>query len=207
MGDTTRLYDTTSASLYDATGRDEIMTVADAANVLGITPGAVRKRLERGQLSGQKVGNTWRIMLNATEATRRDTTLRQHQTRHHDTTGDDSTTDISPAARSQLEAIRDEWLLPLVDRIGVLEREAGQLQAQRDAAQRERDDLADRLAEERGLADQFVDILQAERDVLAAQLHVTEAGEPPPPRRGRGRRGRLVSQLAVKLAGVDADRI
>jgi excisionase family DNA binding protein len=187
MDDPTRQHDTIGEPLYDATGRDEIMTVADAADVLGITPGAVRKRLERGQLSGQKVGNTWRVLLNApvtTEATRRDTTLRPDQTRHHDTTGDDqatTSTDISPAARSQLAAIRDEWLLPLVDRIGELEREAGQLQVQRDAAQRERDNLADRLAEERGLADQLVDLLQAERDVLAAQLHDLETGDPPRP--------------------------
>jgi len=174
--DTTATRDTTGEPLYDATGRDEIMTVADAADVLGISPGAVRKRLERGQLSAQKVGSTWRVLLNApvtAEATRRDTTARQGQTRHHDTTGDDhatASTAISTAARSQLEAIRDEWLVPLVDRIGELEREAGQLQAERDAAQRERDDLTNRLAEERGLADQLVVLLQAERDALTARL-------------------------------------
>jgi hypothetical protein len=178
---TTRQHDTTGEPLYDATGRDEVMSVAAASDALGITAGAVRKRIERGQLSGQKIGGTWRVLLNATEATRRDTTARPDQTRHHDTTGDDSTTDISPAARTQMAAIRDEWLLPLVDRIGELEREAGHLQAQRDVAQRERDDLADRLAEERGLADQLVDLLQAERDALTARLHVTEVGEPQRP--------------------------
>ncbi len=71
---------------------------------------------------------------------------------------------VSPAARSQLEAIRDEWLRPLVDRIGELEREAGRLQAEREAARRERDDLAARVADDRKLADQLVDVLQHERD-------------------------------------------
>ena len=43
------------------------------------------------------------------------------------------------AARQQMEAIRDEWLMPLVDRIGELERENGRLEA-------ERDELRERVA-------------------------------------------------------------
>ena len=60
---------------------------------------------------------------------------------------------VSPEARSQLEAIRDEWLRPLIDRNEELARENGRLQAERDA-------MAERLAEDRKLAD----VLQAERD-------------------------------------------
>ncbi len=70
---------------------------------------------------------------------------------------------VSPAARSQLEAIRDEWLRPLVDRIGELEREAGRLQAERDA-------LAAQVADDRRMADQLVNVLQAERDALQAEV-------------------------------------
>ena len=40
---------------------------------------------------------------------------------------------VSPAARSQLEAIRDEWLRPLMDRNEELARENGRLEAKRDA--------------------------------------------------------------------------
>ncbi len=40
---------------------------------------------------------------------------------------------VSPAARSQLEAIRDEWLRPLMERNEDLARENGRLQAERDA--------------------------------------------------------------------------
>ncbi len=40
---------------------------------------------------------------------------------------------ISPAARSQLEAIRDEWLTPLVDRIQSQAERIGRLEAERDA--------------------------------------------------------------------------
>ena len=41
---------------------------------------------------------------------------------------------ISPAARSQLEAIRDEWLAPLVERIQGQAERIGRLEAERDAA-------------------------------------------------------------------------
>ncbi len=80
---------------------------------------------------------------------------------------------VSPAARSQLEAIRDEWLRPLVDRIGELEREAGRLQAERDA-------LAERLADDRKLADQLVDVLQAERDAALAEVERLKAAQDAP---------------------------
>ena len=48
---------------------------------------------------------------------------------------------VSDAARAQLAAIRDEFVAPLVDRIGSLERENGRLEAERDLAARERDEL------------------------------------------------------------------
>ena len=48
---------------------------------------------------------------------------------------------VSPAARSQLEAIRDEWLQPLIDQIRDAERTIGRLEAERDQAAQERDAL------------------------------------------------------------------
>lgn len=68
------------------------------------------------------------------------------------------TPSLSPiSARQQLEAIRDEWLRPLVDRIGELEREVGRLQAERDA-------FAAQVANDRKHAGQLVEVLQQERD-------------------------------------------
>ncbi len=142
---------TTDAPLYDATGHDRIMTVADAAEVLGVTAGTVRKRIRRGQLAGQKVRGQWRVSLNATDL--REATPREDGLRHHDTT-------------------------PAVDRLGELEREVGRLQAERDAAQRERDDLADRMTAARGLAehlDRFGALLQAKCGALIARLQAREA--------------------------------
>jgi len=48
---------------------------------------------------------------------------------------------------AQLEAIRDQWLSPLVDRIESLAREATAERARADSAERERDELRQRVAE------------------------------------------------------------
>jgi len=117
------------------------------------------------------------------------------------------------SARQQLEAIRDEWLRPLVDRIGELEREVGRLQAERDAfaaqvgndrkhagqlvevlqqerdgAVRERDHLAEQLAEVASRdatvlrdAKERVWLLQEQRDKLASRVQTLEAARRPVP--------------------------
>jgi len=43
-----------------------------------------------------------------------------------------TTAAVSPAARSQLEAIRDEWLQPLVNQLREAERSIGRLEQERD---------------------------------------------------------------------------
>ena len=100
------------------------MAVAEAARLLGVTPGAIRKRIERGQLTARKISGQW--LITVPDATAFSTTTR------HDTTGQDATrlSDATgpylPAiAYAQHEAIRDELLAPLVTRIGELKREAG----------------------------------------------------------------------------------
>ena len=39
---------------------------------------------------------------------------------------------MTPAARSQLDAVRDEWLQPLVDQLRALERDYGRVEQERD---------------------------------------------------------------------------
>ena len=172
-------HDATRRDATDATRQDTtdattgvVVNVATAADLLGISAGAVRKRLERGQLAGHKEAGQWRVVLagiDATDTTRRDAT---DATRRdgQDRTGHDATeatpTAVSPAARSQLEAIRDEWLAPLVARIEELAGENGALRERAALLEAERDRLAAAVDRDRGLADQLVDLLQEERDAL-----------------------------------------
>ena len=71
---------------------------------------------------------------------------------------------VSDAARLQLATIRDEWLAPLVERIGELERENGRLEATTAA----KDEM---IAELR----RRVEAAEAERDRLAAAQAAPEA--------------------------------
>ena len=64
MPDMTETDRTPTAGRQDAGSRDrQSVTVAAAADRLGLTPDAVRGRLHRGTLSGEKVGTTWRVFL------------------------------------------------------------------------------------------------------------------------------------------------
>jgi hypothetical protein len=53
---------------------------------------------------------------------------------------------LSPAARSPLGAIRDEWLQPLIDQLREAERMIGRLEAERDQVAQERDALRSELS-------------------------------------------------------------
>ncbi len=148
-------------------------TIGQAARLLGVSENAVRQRIKRRSLPAAKVEGVWRVWLPDQEGRPPGDYQTDHPRDHEGDYQGDNQSDheatspsvaVSPAARAQLEAIRDQWLRPLVDRIGELEREAGRLQAEREAARRERDDLAARVADDRKLADQLVDVLQHERD-------------------------------------------
>lgn len=73
------------------------ITVEEAAAVLGITIAAVRKRLERGQLSGERQGRRWIVYLDA-EPTPRPA---------HGATGDRTHADArQDAGQGELDALR-----------------------------------------------------------------------------------------------------
>jgi hypothetical protein len=191
--------DATTATRQDTTRQDivaSVVSVAEAAHILGLTPGAIRKRIERGQLAAHKVSGQWHVVLNSDETTRHDSGVAPDTTRQGDATRQDTTVAVSSAARSQLEAIRDEWLAPLVAQIREQAEEIGRLRADQEAVRRERDALATELerertqqqrvdelaaaverrerAHERG-AEQLVTALEQERDELRRRVADLEA--------------------------------
>ncbi|MDP9471110.1 MAG: hypothetical protein M3Q71_10670 [Chloroflexota bacterium] len=155
----------------------------EAAELLGVTVELLRKRAQRKTVPAYKVDGRWYVVLDGLQDAQ-DTTSPGPVRDRTGSPGQDVLDNppplpstVSPAARSQLEAIRDEWLRPLVDRIGELEREAGQLQERVAGVERERDGLAARLANNRKLADQLVNVLQAERDALATEVEQLKAAQ------------------------------
>ena len=118
------------------------LTIAAAADRLGVSENAVRQRIKRGTLDAAKVDGVWRVALPDREDDQQD----GYQGRPSgDPRADQEATGrsvvIPEAARAQLAAIRDEFVAPLVATIGALERELGRLEAERDQATRERDEL------------------------------------------------------------------
>ena len=106
MSDTTD--DTTSRDMPRDTSRDVTrrasVSVHDAARVLGITEDAVRARLRRGSLSGEKIATTWYVFLpDLAAGVADDDTIRHdvaRQSTHHVTRHDTIPTvvDLAPLA-------------------------------------------------------------------------------------------------------------
>ena len=142
------------------------LTIAAAADRLGVSENAVRQRIKRGTIDAAKVDGVWRVALPDPEDDQQD----GYQGRPSgDPLADQEATGrsvvIPEAARAQLAAIRDEFVSPLVATIGALERELGRREAERDQATRERDELQAELA--------------SLRDAAVARSEALGATEPP----------------------------
>ena len=158
--------------------------IAEAAARLGVGVELLRKRAQRGTMPARKVDGRWFVDLDVDRDGVGDIPPAAAEVvpsgPGHPVQDTPSRTGrraeaappraVSPAARSQFEAVRDEWLVPLVERIGALEREVGRLEAQGAAVAAERDRLRAERDRDRGLADRLVDLLQAERDEAWARV-------------------------------------
>ncbi|MDP9367186.1 MAG: helix-turn-helix domain-containing protein [Chloroflexota bacterium] len=130
-----------------------MVTVEEAARLAGVSPRTVRRWIqhgalpciettERGKLVSPADLPAARLAARSGHGHVRDRDRRDRDHGHgHGHEGvdtamatDTTAVSVSPAARSQLEAIRDEWLRPLMERNEDLARENGRLQAERDAA-------------------------------------------------------------------------
>ena len=168
--------------------------IAVAAERLGVGVGLLRKRAQRGTMPARKVDGKWFVDLDVDQDGVQDIPPAEAEIASrpgHSVPDTLAVTGqppkpapaqvVSPAARSQFEAVRDAWLVPLVERIGALEREAGRLEAERAAVAEERDRLRIERDSDRRLADRLVDLLQEERDQARARVAELEGA---PPRNG-----------------------
>jgi len=156
-----------------ATARDTntaiTVTTTEAAQIAEVSPRTIRRWIQQGWLvsidgpNGQEVSPA-----DLTEAAQRAKQGRGQDRGHGHQPPDTvtaSATATAIAARGQLDAVMQEWLAPLVDRIGKLERENGRLE-------QERDGQADTIAELRRRAE----VAEA---ALAVASAAPAAPEPP----------------------------
>jgi hypothetical protein len=130
----------------DATTRRVAQRIDQYAALHGISVGAVRKRIQRGQLDAHKGEDHRWYVLDAVPRDESGQDTRQDATGQDATTAPVTTVIVNPNARAQLEAIRDEWLQPLVGTIAEQAERIGRLE-------HERDGQADTIAELRGRAE------------------------------------------------------
>lgn len=151
------------------------ISVESAGKLLGVTPRTVRNWINDGKLPAID-GKRGRLV-------RRDDVLfLGNISGHHAETAEAETLSGNPSARSstevpensaslvsaysQLEAIREEWLQPLVDQIRELERDRGRLQAERDRAVQD----AETFRKQAETGDITQKELERERDELRRRL-------------------------------------
>lgn len=168
-----------------------LVTTDEAATLAGVSSRTIRRWVQRGFLPATETPNGYLLSPADLPAARRAAGHgRGHGQRppghdrghgHADTATDaDAATAVAvnPNARAQLEAIRDEWLAPLVERIGQLEREIGRLEGARDAQAAEvaaKDEMIAELRRRAELAEHALHLPQAEETSGASAASV----EPP----------------------------
>ena len=116
-----------------------LVTTEEAAQLVGVSARTIRRWIQRGLLAATE-GDRGQVVSPAD--LRAAKLAAGHGRGHghgHGRTRPDTVTDadisnvtVSPAARSQLEAIRDEWLQPLVNQLRDAERSIGRLEQERD---------------------------------------------------------------------------
>jgi hypothetical protein len=123
------------------------ITIAEAARVLGVSENAIRQRIKRKSIEASKLNGVWRIWLDDQEPSQSDDHDGDHQPDYQATTsqpgGDQEATNrtvaINPAALAQLEAIRIEWLQPLVNQLNEKSTQIGRLEERLSATETARD--------------------------------------------------------------------
>ena len=146
-----------------APGETLVLTVDDAAHLIGITPQAVRKRIAKGTLAAYREGRAWRVVLNRGSSATDETATTQPSTQPP---ANLAAQPAQPQA-AQLAALVEPFTGPLVARIEALSREAERERTRADEAERERDRLRAALGDS-----------QAKREAPSAAQEPHHATEP-----------------------------
>jgi excisionase family DNA binding protein len=163
--ETVTVTDAATGSADTATAAVTMVTTEDAARLAGVSVRTIRRWIQHGHLPAIE-SDRGKLVSPADIPEARTRAGRGHGHGHiraangHDRGHDNMVTDTDTAmtapalssATAQMEAIRDQWLLPLVDRIGTLERENGRLEQERDQVTRERDALRAELTTAREMS-------------------------------------------------------
>ena len=120
----------------------EGLTIAEAARAFGVSENAVRQRIKRESITAHKIDDVWRIWLPDREGSR---------SPDHKATS--RAIVVNPAALAQLEAIRDQWLQPLVDQLKDQAEQIGRLSAEKAAAIEDAEHLREEIAALRAARD------------------------------------------------------
>ena len=168
----------------------EPVSVPVAARTLGISERAVRKRIAAGTLRAEPFGRSYRVWLPedaAPPGPEPGPAPGPGQGPEHGPEPIEAeyrarAVTVSPSAYAQIEAIRDQWLAPLVAQITEQAQQIGRLEAERDTAEQmveEQRRRAERTEREREDLRRRAEALEAERDELRAE--VTRSAPPAAP--------------------------
>jgi excisionase family DNA binding protein len=136
-----------------------MVTTEEAARIAGVSARTIRRWIQQGALAAVE-SERGKLVSPADLPAAKDQAGRGHGRSHqarvhghghgHESMATDTDAVMAApmlsSATAQMEAIRDEWLRPLIDRIEELSRENGRLEQERDVLRRE-------LVEMRGQAD------------------------------------------------------
>ena len=152
--DTATVINTDAEPVATATDTVMMVTVEGAAELAGVSVRTIRRWIQQGHLphieneSGKLVSPADIPMARQRAGrgrVRGHVTPRSGHDRGHDNMATDTDTAmavaLSHSATAQMEAIRDEWLRPLINRIEELSRENGRLEQERDSLRLELDQM------------------------------------------------------------------
>jgi len=117
--------------------------IADAAQILGVSVDALRKRVQRRSVRAYKgTDGQWRVVLSESETPETSPATETLS----ETSEDSETSAVIGTPDERFARVIEQAIAPYAARLEAVSREAGELRARLEHAERERDELRARLA-------------------------------------------------------------